>query len=146
MLGTEDHDRSHALKEIFSQSQAFLIDFGASNHMVSSKESFSSLDLSVGPSTHMGDDSQIPTARKGSIKLEHGVFKNVLYVPSLETNMLYVYQMTHNGSPKRVTFNHDTLEISEISTRNLIVKGFANHEASRHMNFLAFFLIHIQVP
>ena len=32
-----DHERCHALKVGFSQSQAFLIDSGASNHMVSSK-------------------------------------------------------------------------------------------------------------
>ena len=97
---TEDHERRHALKEVFYQPQYFLIDSGASNHMVSSKESFSSLDLSRGPSIHMGDDSQIPAVGKGSIKFEHGVFKNVLYVPSLAANLLFVYQMTHTGSPK----------------------------------------------
>ena len=87
-IKTEDHERFHALKEGFSQSQAFLIDYGASNYMVSSKESFSSLDISGGPSIHMGDDSQIPNVVKGSIKFEHGVFKNILYVPFLATNLL----------------------------------------------------------
>ena len=68
--------------------------------MVASKESFSYLDPSGGPRIHMVDDSQIPTVGKGSIKFEHGMFKNVLYVPSLTANFLYVYQMTHVGSPK----------------------------------------------
>ena len=95
--------------------------------MVASKESLSSLDLSGGPSTHMVDDSPIPTIGKGSIKFEHGVFKNVLYVPSLAANMLSVYQMNHSSSPNRVIFDPDSVEISEISTRNLIVKGAANH-------------------
>ena len=45
---TEDHDRCHALKVGFSKSHAFLIDLGASNHMVSSKESFYSLNLTDG--------------------------------------------------------------------------------------------------
>ena len=51
--------------------------------MVASKESFSALQLTDGPSIHMGDDTQIQAEGKGSIKLEHGVFKSVLYVPSL---------------------------------------------------------------
>ena len=38
---TEYHERWHALKAGFSKSQAFLIDSGASNHMVAYKESFS---------------------------------------------------------------------------------------------------------
>ena len=39
---TEDHDeRFHPLKDGFSKSHAFLINLGASNHMVASKESFS---------------------------------------------------------------------------------------------------------
>ena len=74
--------------------------------MASSKESFSTLTLSKGPNNiHMGDDSQIPAKGRGSVKVEHGEFKNVLYVPSLATNLLSVYQMTHTCSPKRVTFD-----------------------------------------
>ena len=61
--------------------------------MVSSKESLSSLNLSDGPSIHMGDDTQIQAKGKGTIKLGHRVFKNVLYVPSLASNLLYVYHM-----------------------------------------------------
>ena len=35
---TEEHDeRCHALKAICSKTHAFLIDFGASNHMVTSR-------------------------------------------------------------------------------------------------------------
>ena len=68
--------------------------------MVASKESFTSLDLSRGPNIHMGDDSQIPTVGRGSIKIKHGEFQNVLYVPSLETNLLSISQMTHIVPPK----------------------------------------------
>ena len=35
--------------------------------------------------------------------------------------------MTHTGSPKQVVFGHELVEISDISTRKLIVKGVANH-------------------
>ena len=41
---TEYHDdSSHALKASYSKSHAFLINLGSSNHMVASRESFSSL-------------------------------------------------------------------------------------------------------
>ena len=100
--------------------------------MVSSKESFSSLDISGVPSIHMGDDSQIPAVRKGSVKFEHGVFKNVLYVPSMEANMFFIYYMTQSVSQKKVTFDPDTVEISEIFIGNLIAKGFSNHAFKKY--------------
>ena len=109
---TEDDERCHALKASLIQSKSYLLDSGASNHMATSKEYFSTLTPSKGRDIHMGDESQIPTTRRGSIKIHHGEFKNVLYVPSLVANLLYVYQMTHIGSPKRVTFDLDSVEIT----------------------------------
>ena len=86
----EDVERCHALKATLSPSSAYIIDSGASNHMVSSNESFSTFSLSKGPNIHMGYDSQIPAEDKGSVRAKHGEFKNVLYVPSLATNLLSV--------------------------------------------------------
>ena len=100
--------------------------------MVSSKESFSTLTLSKGPSIHMGYDSQIPTKGIGSVKAKHGELKNVLYVPSLAVNLLYVYHMTHTCSPKRVTFDSNSVEITEKATGNLIVKGIASHSTKAY--------------
>ena len=54
------------------------------------------------------------------------MFKNVLSVPSLATNLLFVYWMTHTGSPKRVVFGPNIVEISNISTIKLIAKGATN--------------------
>ena len=50
-------ERCHALKATISPSSTYIIDSGASNHMVTSKESFSTLSLTKGPNIHMGDDS-----------------------------------------------------------------------------------------
>ena len=98
---TKEHEETcHALKARCSTTHSFLIDSGASNHMVASKESFSSLQSSDGPSIYMGNNSQIRAKGKGSIKIEHGKLKYVLYVPSPAANLLSVYQMTHTGSPK----------------------------------------------
>ena len=60
--------------------------------MVASRESLTTLTLSRRPSPHMGRDSQIPTAGRGSIKIQHDDFKNVLYVPSPTTKQIVEYE------------------------------------------------------
>ena len=70
--------------EIVSNTKYILIDSGALNHMVASKEYFSSLEFQGYISIYMGDDPQISLKGKGTIHLEHGSFQNVLYVPSLD--------------------------------------------------------------
>ena len=117
--------------------------------MVASKQSISSLHPIDDPTIHMGDDSQIRAKGKGSIKFEHGKFKDVLYVLSLATNLLSIYQMTHTGPPKRVTFGHDSVEITHISIGNIIAKGAANHasKAYEFSHFLSFsYPLHSQLP
>ena len=69
-----------------SSSPSFIIDSGASRHMVSTKEAFTSLDKSKGPPIVLGDDSLTESLGKGRIDLDHGQFSNVLYVPGLASN------------------------------------------------------------
>ena len=61
-------------------------------------------------------------------------------MPSLVVNLLYVYQMPHTGSPKRVTFKSDSVEIIEKDTGKIIAKGIANH-ASKAYEFFHFFIV-----
>ena len=98
-------ERGRALMESTSKPKDMLIDYGASNHMMESRDSFSSLDTDKRIPIHMGDDSTIILKGQGTINLEHGSFFNVLYVPSLSSNLLSIYQMTHTRVPKRVTFS-----------------------------------------
>ena len=65
-----------------------------------------------GPSILMGGGSQISTKGICRINLHNGYLNNVLYVPNLVADLLYVYQMTHIGSMKWVTFIQDDVEIS----------------------------------
>ena len=85
----------------------------------------------------MGYDSQILAAGKGTIRANHGVFKYVLYVPSLVDNVLYVYQITHTGFPKQVLFGPDSVEITNISTGEIVAKGITDH-ASKAFHFSHF--------
>ena len=110
-----------------SSSPSFVIDSGASRHMVLTKEAFSSIDRSKGPSIVLGDDSLTEILGKGRIDLDHSQFSNVMYVPGLTSNLLSVYQMTHTGSPKTVIFSPDEVYITEISSGKVIAKGVANH-------------------
>ena len=80
----------------------------------------------------MGDDSQIILKGKGTVKLEHGIFFYVLYVPSLASNMLSVYQMTHIRVPKRFTFNLNDVEITDISFGKLVATCIVNQHAKAY--------------
>ena len=100
--------------------------------MVSSKESLSTLTLSKGLNIQMVDYSQIPTEGRVSVRAKHGEFKNVPYVPFLAANLLFVYHMTHTGSLKRVTFDSETVEITEKATGQIIAKGIANHSTKAY--------------
>ena len=118
--------------ESTSKSKALLIEYGASNHMMAKKDSFSSLETRKSIPIHMGDDSTIISEGQGTVDLENGFFSNVLYVPSLTANLLSVYQMTHTGVPKRVSFIPNYVEITEIASGKLIAKGLANHHAKSY--------------
>ena len=126
------HEKGHALMASTSKSKSLLIESGDSNHMMAEKDSFSSLETSKSIPIHLGDDSTIISEGQGTVDLEHGYFSNVLYVPSLASNLLSVYQMTHTGVPKRVSFSLDDVDITELASRKLVAKGLANHHAKSY--------------
>ena len=88
---SEDRERVHAFVAGTSSSPSFIIDSGASRHMVLTKEAFTSLEMSKGPPIVLADDSLTQSLGKGRIDLHHGKFNNVLYVPGLASNFLSVY-------------------------------------------------------
>ena len=79
---TKYHERCLSLKSSLTLLKDYLIYSLASNHIVSSRESFTTFTLSGGPITHMGDESQIPDVGRGLVKFQHDKFKIVLYMPS----------------------------------------------------------------
>ena len=116
-----------------SSSPSFIIDSGASRHMVSTKEAFSCLDMSKGPPIVLGDDSLTDSLGKGRIDIDHGKFSNVLYVLGIASNLLSVYRMTHTGSPKKAIFSSDDVDITEISNGKFIAKGVVDHTSKVYM-------------
>ena len=121
-------------------SPSFIIDYGASRHMVSTKETFSSLEMLKGPPIVLGDDSLIDSLGKGRIDLDHGNFNNVLYVPGLSSNLLSVSQMTNNESPNKFIFSPNEFEITYIWNGKFIENGVVDHtlEISKFSLFLPY--------
>ena len=111
---------------ITSRSSTFIIDFGSSRHMVLRREDFSSLEILKGPKIVLGDDSLTDNMGKGRIDLDHGSFKDVLYVLGLSSNILSMYQMNYIGYPNKVIFSPND-EISNISNGKVIAKGVVDH-------------------
>ena len=59
--------------------------------MVSTRDTFSSLDNSKGPKIVLGDDSVTDSLGKGRIDLDHGSFNDVLYVLGFIAKLFSVY-------------------------------------------------------
>ena len=76
MSNYEEHTEEDeiCLHASISPSKDYVIDSGASNHMVSSRESFITFPLSRGPSSHMGIDSKIIDVESCSDKIHHDDF------------------------------------------------------------------------
>jgi hypothetical protein len=81
----------HALVAINSSSDSWIIDSGASHHMVAKEEVFNSLRSCSRAPILMGDDTPIVVAGEGRVELPNGSFENVLHVPKLSINLLSIY-------------------------------------------------------
>ena len=119
----------HALIALHSAPQEWIIDSGASHHMASSKESFSSLHAYSGPPILMGDNSAVAATGQGRVQFEDGSFENVLHIPRLSVNLLSVYQMTHTGSGRKVEFTPDSVSIYDMQTNLKIASGKVNDQS-----------------
>ena len=75
----------------------------------------------------MGDDSEIQAKWIGRVDLEYGYFNNVLFLHDPLVILVSVYQMTHINKNKRVTFTQNDVEISKMSTGQVVAVGFADH-------------------
>ena len=58
---SEGKEKRHALVVGNSNSSSFIIDLGASRHMVSKREFFSSMSSNADLAVRMGDDSELQT-------------------------------------------------------------------------------------
>jgi hypothetical protein len=111
--------KSHSSKE-------WILDSGASYHMGSSKEDFTSLNQSKVPHIFVGDNTKMEVGGKGNVEMEDGEFQNVLYVPNLSSNLLSIYQITHLRDGHRVEFLPDSVKVHSLKDNSLVAVGKVN--------------------
>ena len=97
--------------------EPWIIDSGASPHMTSRKDWYTSLH-SVGNDilVAVGNDAKCPTKEKGTIALKSdGVVKqlsNVLYVPDIKRNLLSIFAITNQDL--KVHFDKNDAQILDL--------------------------------
>jgi hypothetical protein len=82
---------SHSLISINSCLNGWIVDSGASHHMDSTKEVYYSLGTLKGPPILMGSKSQLEVTGKRRIELTNKIFENVLHIPKIFVNILFIY-------------------------------------------------------
>ena len=116
----------------------WLLDLGASHHMASSMDIFSSIEPCTSPPILMGDNTYMKVCGKGSIPMGYGTFNDVLCAPSLTTDTLSIYQITCEAQDKIFEFTPAYVYIRGIETRDVIAMGVVDH-TSCFYSFTYFF-------
>jgi hypothetical protein len=119
----------HALLDISSSPNAWVLDSGATHHMASLDRLFSYLETCSGPPIFMGDDSLVDVCGRDRVDLDHGCFYDVLHVSKVLVNLLSIYQITHSGSRNKAKFTPESVIISNLSDGSKIVVGEVNHHS-----------------
>jgi hypothetical protein len=114
---------------INSSPDAWIIDSGASHHIDTSKAIYSYLDACKGPHILMGDNSSVEVTGRGRIELTNGSFDNVLHVPKVYVNLLYVYQMTNSSTRKKFIFTPNFVDIYNMQTNSKVATSEVNHQS-----------------
>lgn len=116
----------------------WLLNPGASHHMASSLDIFSSIEPFTSTHILMGNNTYMKVCKKGSIPIREGTFNDVLCVPSLTTNIISIYQITHGEHNKIVDFIIDYVYIRDMDTRNVKAMGISDHTSCLY-SFAYFF-------
>ena len=87
-----------------STSNECLIEYGASYHMAKDQAIFSTMHECNTKKIFVGVDRSLSVVGYRTVPVENGHFSDVLCVPRISCNLLSVYQITHSGEGKNVTF------------------------------------------
>jgi hypothetical protein len=97
--------------------------------MDATKEVYSSLDAYKGPPILMGDNSPVKVIDKGRIELTNGSFENVLHIPKLSVNIVFVYQMKNSDIENKSILTPDEVDIYGMKTNSRVATGEVNHQS-----------------
>lgn len=88
---------------------------------------FSSFDQCTLPHILMGNNTYISVTKRGSINIDDDTFNYVLCVPSLSSNLISIYHITHSGKCKTIKFTHDLVLIRDLHGGGIIVARNVDH-------------------
>ena len=72
----------------------------------------------------IGDDRYLSVVGSGTVPVDNGHFNDVLCVPKFFHNLLLVYQITHSGASKTVTFRPHQVVIKDFKNpQNVLAIG-----------------------
>jgi hypothetical protein len=128
---------SHALISINSSPDAWIVDSRALHHMVASKEVYYYLDACKVPPILMGDNYFVEVTDKGRIELTNESFKNVLHVPKISFNLLFVYQIMNSDNRNKFIFTPNSMDIYNMQTNSRVATDEVN-QYSRLYTFSEF--------
>jgi hypothetical protein len=94
----------------------WVLDTGASNHMMGSWAAFTSIDVGATGMVRFGDGSVVRIEGRGTILYqcktgEHRALPNIYFIPRLDTNIISVGQLDEDGH--EVKIQHGVMQIRE---------------------------------
>lgn len=115
-----EHDTdSHELLFLVGKTNGWILDSGATCHISCKREWFIDFDEKHSESVCVANEHMVKASGRGKILVNflnnsgastRVIMKNVLYVPSIGSNLISVKQLTNKGF--KVQFHKDTCEIS----------------------------------
>eukprot|EP00253_Pinus_taeda_P022187 PITA_22187 len=96
---------------------------------------FSSLHDCNTKNIYVGDDRSLNVVGTGTVHLDNGQFNDVLCVPTLPSNLLSVYQITHSGEGKIVEFSPHDVVIKDLRDPNQILATGIADDSTRLYKF-----------
>ena len=97
----------------FSTSNEWLIDSGASYHMAKDQAIFSTMHECNTKQIFVVDDRSLSVVGLGKVPAENDHLSDVLCLPIISCNLLSIYQITHSGEGKTVTFTPHQVVIKD---------------------------------
>jgi hypothetical protein len=82
--------------------------------MVKDKAIFFALNECNIKKIFVSDDIYLSVVGSGTVQVDNGHFNDVLWVPSLSSNLLSIYQITHSGESKNVEFSPHQVVIKDL--------------------------------
>lgn len=105
--------------------------------MGASKRFFFSMTPLEVPHIFVGDDTKLEVEGKDEDEMESGAFKDIVYVPNLNSNLLLVYQITHYGGGNKVEFILDSIVVKSTKDYCMVAIDQDKHN-SRLYTFSSF--------